>query len=955
MLQMNPDLHDPKEPPTVPPIRSAPVPLSVILALALVLALPAAAEDDGPELASARAAIEQGQSRQAMIVLKSRLQQAPDDSAARRLLVRLYLDLGQGAAAQQEIERLRAAGQPAASAAETEDLMVQSGAAWLLQGKYAEVLKDIDPATVQTPMAKAELTAQRGEAELGRGDQAAAEPLLRATLALDPANRRALIGQTRLAVARGDPKAARDLLDQLRAADPGSHDAWELLGELNYLVGDLGAAERALTIDLAHTPRPWVALFKRAMVRIDRGALDDAATDIAAARAAAGSFPGLDLAQGSLALRRGDPAAAAASLERYLQAVPGDRQGLLLLSRALARQARFAQALEHLQQLRELSPQDQDGAALEARIRLAQGQAADAERIIRPFSGADGTAGTAQIAEVFYQALMAQGRTSEALAVAGALTKRFPRQPRFGLALAAGLTAAEDLAAARAQLERLRTQFPDSVEVSLALGRLELTQGHPDAALAQARALVAGSGQDPRVQFLLGQALAGTGNAAGARAAFGRALEISPGFKPAAAALDQLDGRGQAREAADASASPAVGARPDADNTATLLESAIADERAGKPFAAIDRLRQGLEKDPENLKLRLALARRLRRAEDPQRALEVVAATPAAQAQQSAVLRLRGELELTTGRPAQAVQSFEQLAAANPERAAALYLLATARAASGDRAGMQEALVRALRLAPDDPLAGPALDAAFGAAADDGARAELAGQLSAIAPDQPRLAFQQGRLALRKGDAAAAVGYLRAARQRVPEDARYQRALVKALVAANQAEEAVADTQAWLSAHPDDLAARAGIADLLIQQGRDADAAVQLRMILQQRPDDPAAHNNLAMVLLKSDPKAALAEAEQAYAAAPERAEIADTLGAALLANAQAARAVEVLEKAQGAALTNPGLVYRYALALAAVGNTEQARQLLLTITGRDFPEVDAARALLARLQAGSS
>lgn len=928
---------------TVPNV--SPTPWLPILALSFALAA-ATALGDEHAVTAARSAMEQGQLREAMVLLEDRLHRSPDDTAARRLLIRLYLDLGQGAGAEREIGRVRAANPPELSAAERADLRVQLGAAWLLQRAFARVLTDVVSEETDAAALKAELTAQRGEARLGLGSLDAAEPLLREAQGLDPGNARAMFGLARLAYAKGDAEAALAQLQQVLDADPGSYQGWELMGELRYLQGDLDGAERAFTFAVSRSPAPWVLHFKRAMVRIDRNDLDGAAEDIEAAGEAGGKFPGLDLAGGALALRQGDADGAATQLARYLQAVPGDRQGIFLASLVAARQGHYAQAEDLLKQFRSLSPADPAGVELQAGILLARGQAAEAERVIRPVSGHDGTA---RAAELLFDALLAQGRRGEALVVVEGLSRRFPREPRFALALVDGQFAVGNTLTARAEIARLLKEIPDSPQVHQAVARIQLRRGDSVAGLAQARALIANHAEVPAVQQLLGDALVATGDAAGARAAYARALELRPGFKPAVAALAKLQSQGSGSNAPGvALASPLP---EDRGETVPAVPFDPADAEGDFAKLSVESLGQRLAADPKDVRTRVALARRLVKDKDRPAALAVLMAAPEGQIPRPALLRLRGELQLATGSPDQAVLSFEQLFAAYPNNPAPSYLLAIARAAQGDRRRMVADLERALQMAPGHPLTGGAVDAVFSAEPDDQARTELAARLASLAPGQPQLAFQQGRLALRRDDVGAAVGYFRTARQALPQDARYRRAFWGTLLADGRTEDAIADARAWLSGHPADLKTRTELAEVLVRQGRATEAVGEFRAIVEQRPDDPTARNNLAMVLLQTDPKAALGEAELAYAALPGRAEIADTLGAALLANGDPARALEVLAKVQDADESNPSVGYRYAQAKAATGDIEGAKRLLLALMQRGFPEQDEARALLARLQ----
>jgi len=158
---------------------------------------------------------------------------------------------------------------------------------------------------------------------------------------------RALLGLARLAFREKDPAGAADLVTQALAADPGSAQGLELQGELAYLRGGRRAAEAAYSGSIAHAANPWMTHFKRAMVRLDLNDLDGAEVDLAAARTGDPDFAGLDLAQGALALRRGDPGAAIQLLERFLKSAPGDPQAAYLTSLALARTGRHTEALRY--------------------------------------------------------------------------------------------------------------------------------------------------------------------------------------------------------------------------------------------------------------------------------------------------------------------------------------------------------------------------------------------------------------------------------------------------------------------------------------------------------------------------------------------------------------------------------------------------------------------------------
>lgn len=908
--------------------------------------------EEAPAVTAARQALDLGEYPRALDLLQERLRQEPGDQGARRLLVRAHLNLGQGRAAEQALEPLRGPGAAAGAApvlapADLADL----GQALLLQGQFLRLIGSIDPGAAKgdDTRLRAELSALVGEAHLNLGEIKAARVRLKEARILDAANTRALYGLARLALADKDPAGAAALVEQALAVTPTDPKGLELKGDLAVLRGDRASAEDAFGQAITHAPSPGILYYKRAMVRIESNELKEAAADLSEARAQVPDFLGLDLAEGTLALHRGDPQAAVPPLEAFLKSAPSNPQGIYLASLALAHTGRHAQALRQLRPLLEAKEKTAEVAMLQAEILLAQGQAREAEEALLPFTA---TAHPPAMDQVIYRALAAQGRQAEAGEVLGQLAQQTPEQPAAVLALARDLAGGGDRAGARAQLERLLAAAPGNLEAGLTLAQLDLLEGASAAALTRAQALAQAQPGDARVQTLLANALAATGDIPGARAAAERALTIEPRAAGAALALARL--ALQAGDLKSARAPLEALLRANATDSAALVLLAALDVQDGKPADAIARLRQGLAAAPQDLQLRLALIRLLVERRDPTAALAVLAAAPEDQAAGAPLLRARGLVELAAQRYPAALETFAELTTLLPKSAEPLYLTVLAWGARGGPeapAAMAEALAQALSLDPAQPLSARAIRVAFAGQPNDAARTLLASRLTEVAPRAPALALEQARLAAARGDRRAVLEFARAAAAQAPTDPVYRRALIQALVGAGEAVPARASADEWIAAHPHDLETRAVLAQIALGQGDTKAAAEQYRAILKDQPGSPLARNNLAMLLLPTDPKAALPLAEGAHATDPERPDFADTLGAVLLALNEPGRALPVLEKAARGDQVNPSLSYRLAAALAATGARERARGLLKDLAGRDFPERDAAAALLARLQ----
>jgi hypothetical protein len=106
------------------------------------------------------------------------------------------------------------------------------------------------------------------------------------------------------------------------------------------------------------------------------------------------------------------------------------------------------------------------------------------------------------------------------------------------------------------------------------------------------------------------------------------------------------------------------------------------------------------------------------------------------------------------------------------------------------------------------------------------------------------------------------------------------------------------------------------------------------------------------MALLQKNTYAKNSYVQQAYAVALWRAELADTLGQALLVTGDPKRATEVLGEAFVASNSDPGIGYHCTRALAVAGDPTTGVRGLAPLVQRRFAEQEEARILLRERQA---
>jgi putative PEP-CTERM system TPR-repeat lipoprotein len=891
-------------------------------------------------LDKARSAWMEGDPQAALIRLKDLLQHDPDNARARLLLARVYLDRGDAIGAEQEIERARGAG-----LGDTEALPVLAEVL-LAQGRAADVLERIEIPTDAPASLHAELLALRGEAHLRTGDTDEAGAAFREALEIDPENVRAGVGKARLTAADGDIAAARSALQVLGEAHPEAVLVWQTLGMIEYAAQDYAAADAAYTRAIEHGRSAWGDHYRRALARIDSRDLEGARKDTEIVAAAAPGFAGLAYLRGRTHLLENDPAAAVNELDSYLLAAPDDPRAIYYAALALYQSERYVQAEEYLERLASRFDASVTTATLLGLTRLQRGDAAGAADAVARFANSD--AATPATLEVLRRALVAQGRSDEAGRIVSQMVARFPDLASAHLLLAQQLAASGDAEGAVAQVRTALEQEPDNTQARVLLIRNLLLANDSDGALAEAEALVAAEPESPLAHTVLAAVHTRRQELDAARGEFRKALELDPGYTRAALALAALD----------LGSDDAGGARTTLDdllavdpaNTSALLARAGLERRTAGDAAYIDRLRTDLAANPDNLTLRLTLARAYLGRDDAEAALKLLQDAPADQNDQPMLLLLRAQAELTAGRGQSAVVTLAALAEQNPRAAQPHYLLAVANARIGDLRAAEQQLTDGLALDRTNALGAAQLAAVLSALPSDDERTALLGRLGRMAPEQPAVAAARANLARRQREFSTALSLFEDLRRRHPDTAEFVLGQAQTLNEAGRPAEAGSTLQTWLDNHPRSLSARMLLAQIAMQNGESKTAIEQYRQVLELRPEQPIAMNNLAMLIAAQAPEEALELAERGLKQRPDEPAFLDTAGLALLELGQNERARDMLARAhQGT--PDPSIAYRYAKALAATGDRDKARRVLLQNAGKSYPEQDEAEALLRSLQ----
>lgn len=910
--------------------------IPAILVSWLLLGPPMAAANDA-ELQPMRDAWHHGDLKEALIQLKGRVTEQPNDVEAQLLLAQVYLDLFQGAEAEQTLLQAQAAGMS------RERLLLPLLRALLLQGKSLRLLDETVVASFSDPERQAQLAALRGMGHLGLGDRAAAKQAFEQALALIPGQIDALLGQARLALAEGRAADARALLGEATRRHPESAEAWEQLAALDFADADYAAAERSLVVAEVAARNKWMPRFKRALVRLELGEIEAATADIEAIEKDFPNFPALRFARGVLMLKQGLVHRGIESIYEYLRYDPTNPHATLVLAKAEIARNNPGAGEDLLRQYLRSVPDSVDANLTLARLLFERGDVAEVERQLLPL--AERGAASAELLALLARSVSARGRAVDARRWLDAAIALDPDNASYRVERADNAMSLGEADAALAALRKALELDPLNRAAALMRIKVLLANGRGAQGLALAEELALRRREDAAVLNALGLARLGAEDLPGAKAAFEQALAVTPDSADTAMNLFNLHLLAGRQEAATAVLERFLIAAP--GNPDAILALAALDGRTGGRRARLRRLESAVDSYPMALEPRLALARELLAAGEPQRGRVLLQSAPEGLRTAPPLLQLIGESLLAMGEHDEAIETFQTLVLRAPNSAAPHYLLARAYVASGQLGAAEESLERGLVMDPGHRLLPATMKMLLAAVTDTNARLALLERIIARTGDQLAPLEIKGDVLVAMGELSRARALFRTLYERAPDERLLMRKLVAMEHAGGDGDRVIAILESWHGRYPSDVDAGLMLAQAYSEQGRTAAAIERLTALLRDQPGHAGVLNNLAWLLRDSDAERALAYAERAYRLQPGEASVMDTLGTLLVRKGRLERGLELLDEARIADPTTPAIALHYAEALAKADRAAEARLILLDLVEKPFAEQPAARALL--------
>ncbi len=893
-------------------------------------------------VAEAAASAAKGELRAAVIQLKNALQHDPSHAEARVMLGGMYARLNDWPGADKEFRQARALG------AAPEIWKPGLGEALLMQGRYDELLETVTADPAEPAELRASVLALRGRALLGRGERESARAAFEEALTLQAGQEQARVGLASLLLAEGRRDAGLGMLDAVLADAPTNVTALLLRAETRRVDGRLDDAAADFGRALEASPEDLRARLGRALVRLAQRKPDDAARDLDALPGNWRDQPAVRYLRALVAFQHNDLPATAEHLDYVLRVDANHPQALLLYGAVSYAKGDYQLADDFLARL---------GAGREMPVAVQKLQAAAKLKLRRPREAValleravQREPDDAQLQALLGTAYMQAGdpgKGSEALARAVELD---PNQAALRTQLALGRLASGDAVAAASELQAAVDLGQDLIQADVLLVLTHLQAKRFDEARQAVDALEQRMPTSPVPANLRGLVLLAQGDFSGADAAFVQALERDPKFQVAQMNRARASIAAGRPDEAAARYQAVLGAEP--GHLGAMLGLAALAEQRGDSAKVDEWLGKAHAAQPAALQPTLMLAQRALRSGDGLRALSLVNEVPAESARSAAVLLVKGMAQLATGDAASAVRTLQATADLQPASIEARFQLGRAQLVAGDAESARASFGRAVELD-----AGKRLPILRAAQVELELHEKQPAQALALArtaqqdfPDAAELIDLEAAAARQMDDKAAALDAARRALDRQPT-ARRAAAYAQLLAAAERRAEAAASLRGWLADHPDDAANRTLLALMLHQAEERAAAMAEYEKVLAISPDNGAVLNNLAVLYQETGDPRTIETARKAYELGPQRPEMIDTYGWALVRNGRLQEGLPLLQQAYVMAPQHPEIAYHVGAALVQAGRPAEARPILERVV-REHPGTPSAKEAAALLNA---
>lgn len=882
-----------------------------------------------------------GDRKGAAIELKNALQQVPNNAQARLALGRIHYANSDFANAEKELRKAQSQG------AQSPEVAILLARTLLMLRQPQKLVDEIKSLPGAPSDANATILALRGQAQGLLGNKDGMEQSLREADQLVAEHPDTLAVRSGQAFAQGRAEEALALIDKALAKAGMRADfqlvRGDLLRALKRQDEAFAAYGKALAIDPANLPAR-LASAQHYMAKSD---LDKAQAELKTLQSyAPNNLMGRYL-DGLIEFRRKQFDAANNKLQEVLRSAPDFAPANLLAGAIALSQGKRESAISHLNRVLEADPNHVLARKLLATAMLESGQANRAQQLISDIKSDDSDV---QLLALQGNIALRMGAYQEARQKLEKATTLAPGNPKLIRELAASRMASGDESGAVEALGRLAEMDTTTHQADVLLVMTHVRAKRYDQALKTIAELDRRHPRLPLADNLRGAVAMARDDVAQARQHFAKALEIDPGYLPAAGNLARLDLASKDFKSARERFRSVLKQNPKNSRALIALAELAAMVKNEPEYLAA--LEQAKKVNPADATARQMLVRYWLAKRDAGKAM-VEARSALDATGKPEFHEMIGAAHLLQKDTANALVSYSKWAEASPSNPRAHYQLAQVLNLGKDRVAALKSLDKALALRPDFTEASISKALLLGQEGKAEEGIKIARAVQTRVPKSAGGYVAEAEI-LFAGKKYLDAGKLFAKSAQLAGQGQLMARAYQAHAAAGQAAEGEKLLGQWLTSHADDHASRHVLAQAQLNGKRLKEAADNYRLLIRANPRDLVAYNNLAWLLGELKDPQALATSEQALKLAPKDAAVLDTYGWQLTQAGQAGRGAPYLREALKSRPNATEIRWHLAVSLEKSGDKAGAEAELarLLTSGTAFPQEAQARAMLQQLRA---
>ena len=885
--------------------------------LAMVLIIAGCAEEFTADehIARAESYIKEAEYKTAEIELKNALKQQPKNAKARFILGKLYSDLGNGAAAEKELEVALNLG------VAREAIILPYAQAIAQQLKNRKILDEVVILDQLDPSQKARIHVYRGNAYLNTGENKNARLAFEDALKMVDGFALANLGLAKLAIAQGEYDESMKLVDLAIKSNPELPVLWEHKADLYESRGQHGQAisnyDKAVEIP-GFNPHIYA---KRAVLKVRSGQLDSAAEDIKKAHQITPDYFLALFAEGLLEVRRKNYESAMSAFELALKANDSYRPTYFFMALINIFDKQLLIAEKNLKQFLYGYPGSLSGVVTLSMVQFRLGEYEVAKNSLEPALRAFPE--NEQANQLAASIAFALGDQEAGIAFLQRLAKQKPEDPsvlkQMGVAQlmygdrALGVESLVEALAANPEIEGLEVVIANAwiKEKEYKKAQLwidKIRKRYPRQYLGDA------------TQGLL---YAAQKNKPAAVDSFRKALVIKPGTYAVSDQLASLYLAEQKYDQAEQVYRDLL--KVHKDHPFAYMDLARIKAIRGDEQAMETLLKQVIALSPTEVLPRVVLAKFYLKKGDNVQALAQLDANFLDNQKSLDYFATLIEAQRSNGQQ-QRVKTTAILAAEKyPRSALAHYMVAQADQTLGDNDAARVSIEKSLQIFPAYIPSRLLLARVMIEAGEYADAGEIIGQLQKELPDDKNVVLLHAQHQTAVGNHEVASRLYQDIYESKPAT-RSVSDLSWSNYFAGNTKVAESLLKEWLQQHPDDIQVRFSLIQIYRGMGQTDDATSQLETLLELHGGNAIVLNELAWQLYVEEQfEQAYAFAEKAYKKSPKSPAIRDTYGLTLLEMGQSEKGLQVLGAVAADYPGNASFIFHYAQALLSVGRTSLA------------------------------